>query len=151
MANKGSKKTTPAAAEAPTSSCLLLCDDVLVSYRGGKCTIQGVIDRIRVSALPAEIGPFVAYVRLSNVYRRQRLFFDLMCLSTNEKVLRINAISPKASNPLMTHTLVIPLPRFAVTDAGRYSFTASHGGAPFAQSLVVIETPQPTAAGDSDE
>jgi hypothetical protein len=136
MPRKKAGKTT---AEAPTLSCLLICDDVLMSVAGAKHMLHGVIDRIVVTELPAQIGPCVAYVRLSNVYSNQHIVLSFCRASTDEEVFRFDAKSPGKSDPLGTHTLILKIPGFAVEQPGRYIFSASHGGMPFAQSPITIQ------------
>ncbi|HMO25296.1 MAG TPA: hypothetical protein PKB10_03425 [Tepidisphaeraceae bacterium] len=136
---KGSKKRQ---AEAPTSDCILLCEDVLESKGRGKHMLQGVINIITVQNLPAVIGPLVAYVRMRNVYSRQRLHFSLGLLEKEQdgEILSFDLDSPDNSDPLGQHTLIIAVPPFPVEQEGRYVFTASHNGEAFAQTIFALRS-----------
>src|SRR5438552_10287125 len=73
MAKRKKKSAAKLATEPPTCNCLLLCDDVLVSRRKNKHTLQGVIGAIGVRQFPAVLGVYVAYLRVSNVYGSQKI------------------------------------------------------------------------------
>jgi hypothetical protein len=146
------KRSTRASSEPPTSSCLLICDDVLQSTATGKRIFHGIIDLIVVSSMPADIGPFAAYIRLSNVYGSQRILINLINAATDQEVFRFEAQSPVQSDPLATHTLILRIERFAVCEPGRYIFSASHAGVPFAQSPIIIRTAETEIpAGEREE
>ncbi len=106
--------------------------------------IQGVIDGLRVRDLPTIVGPFAAYIRLSNVYGGQAIVFDLVDAATDEELFRITATSQGKADPLKTHTLVLAIPPFEVRTAGRYHFRASPpDGVPFVESLIEISRVDP--------
>lgn len=134
------KKATKGAVEAPTSSCLLICDDVLVSQGHNKHILNGVVGQIIVPKTPTALGPFVAYIRLSNVYGGQEI---KLCFSSageeEEEVFSVVAKSPAQSDPLQTHTIILRIPQFEINEIGRYIFSATHGGVPFAQCPIEIE------------
>jgi len=134
------RKRRKLAGEAPTSSCLMICDDVLMSVGRDKHTLHGVINGIVIPELPAVIGPYVAYIRLSNVYGGSEILISFCTADSDEEIFRLDAKAPDKSDPLQTHTLIIRIPAFAVEAAGRYIFSASHGGVPFAQSPIEIST-----------
>jgi len=136
MAKARKKKRSEA--ESPTSDCLLICDDVLVSHGKDKHFLQGIIGTIIVRSLPATIGGYVAYVRLTNVYPSQSISLTFEDADSNEELFRFNANLPQKSDPLGVYTLVLKIPPFGVTHPGRYIFCARHGGVPFAQSPIRI-------------
>ncbi len=92
--------------EAPTSSCLLLCDDVLVSQGRQKHFLQGIIGVVGVTQLPAVIGGYVAYVRLSNVYASQKVTINFEEADTQEVLFEFEVGFPEKGDPLGVYTLV---------------------------------------------
>lgn len=139
MAKKRTRRTRKEV-EPPTSSCLLICDDVLISAGRDKHTLHGVIGTIVVLECPARVGPYVAYVRLSNVYSKQEIELIFRKADDDEMVFSFKAKSPASSNPLHTHTLIVKIPQFEIPSAGRYIFTAEHGGVEFAQSRFEVKS-----------
>lgn len=127
----------------PTINCLLLCDDVLISQGKGKHFLQGVIGAIGVVNLPAMIGGYVAYVRFSNVHGEQKVKLSFEPAAGGESLFEIEANFSSQSDPLGIYTLVIPVPPFLIAEAGRFMFTASHGGVPLAQSPIEIKSVRP--------
>lgn len=134
-------KATKGTAEAPTSSCLLLCDDVLMSVGKSKSILQGVVDYIAVPSVPAVVGPYVAYVRLSNVYAHAEIVLRFCHVDSDDEVFSLNARAPEGSNPLGTHTLILRLPPFPVSEVGKHTLQALHGGIAFAESPIMIVIP----------
>lgn len=135
------RKKTRSSAEAPTCNCLLLCDDVLISQGKNKHSLMGIIGCIGARELPATLGGYVAYVRLSNLYGSQKVVLKFEHAETEEVVFQINAEFPPKSDPLGVYTLVLPIPLFVVRHPGRYLFTAVHDGVPFAFSPIEIKVP----------
>lgn len=129
--------------ETPTCNCALLCDDVLVSHGHGKHTLSGIIGMIVVRALPAALGPYVTYVRISNVYGDQKVTVNLEHADTFEAVFEFEATLPQPADPLGVYTLMVRIPPFSVSEAGRYMFNAKSGGVPLAQSPIMIQVAQP--------
>jgi hypothetical protein len=113
-----------------------------MSQGKGKHFLQGIIGAIGVPELPAIIGGFVAYVRLSNVYTGQnvKLTFEN---AQGEALFEISPPFPSQADPLGVHTLIIGIPPFPISEAGRYMFVANHGGIPIASSPVAIRVAQP--------
>ena len=137
------KRRRKKGAVAPTVNCLLLCDDVLVSRGKDKHFLHGVIGGIGVASLPAPLGGYVAYVRFSNVHGEQKVRLTFEHAGDGESLFEIEASFPAQSDPLGVYTLVIPVPPFEIREAGRYMFTASHGGVPLAQSPIEIRLARP--------
>jgi hypothetical protein len=136
------KKKPKSGVESPTSSCVLLCDDVFVSTGKGKHTLSGIIGGVGVSSFPATLGGYVAYVRLSNVYSGgQKILLKLSAADTDQTLMEREEKLPHDSDPLGVYTLVIPVPAFRVTVGGRYIFGAYHNGVPIAVSPIIIQGP----------
>lgn len=140
MAKRRPKKTT-AVPEAPTCNCLLLCDDVILSQGKNKHFLQGIIGIIGVRELPATVGGFVAYIRISNVYGSPQITINLINAASDEAILELRVPLPEGNDPLGVYTLVVPIPPFQVRESGRYMFNAICGGIPIAQSPIMIVTP----------
>jgi hypothetical protein len=132
------KRVQPSEAEPPTSSCLLICEDILVSPSRDKHYLQGVISKIVVPKFPAMIGPLAAYVRLSNIYGSQQIEISFTSGEYEKPIFSFVAISPPSSNPLETQTIMLGLPVIKLKKTGRYLFSASHGGVPFATTTVEV-------------
>jgi hypothetical protein len=139
MARKKVKKN--GGVEAPTSSCILLCDDVLISQGRNKHVLQGIIGVIGVATLPAVLGGYVAYIRLSNVYGSQQVTVQLEDAETSGVLFAFDAAFPAQSDPLGVYTLVVPIRPFAVEKVGRYLFSVIYGGVPIASTPVLIIQP----------
>jgi hypothetical protein len=138
MAKRRRKK---AGGEAPTSDCVLLCDDVLISQGTGKHSLLGVIGGITVAGFPAVLGGYMAYARFSNVYAGQKITLKLISASTEESLLETEISFPAQSEPLGVYTVVTKVPHFIAREPGRYLFGAYHDGIPVATSPIVIVGP----------
>jgi hypothetical protein len=141
------KKVQPSEAEPPTSSCLLICEDILVSPSRDKHYLQGVISKIVVPKLPVTIGPLAAYVRLSNVYGSQQIEIAFSGGGEDKPIFSFVATSPPSSNPLETQTIMLGLPVIKLKKPGRHVFSASHGGVPFATTNVEVILPEKKKKG----
>jgi hypothetical protein len=117
---------------------LLLCDDVLISQGKQKHFLNGIIGLIGVKELPATIGGFVAYVRVSNVHGEQSISLVFEHSNGGNPLFSVDVGLPSQSDPLGVYTLVIPIPPFAVLEAGRYMFSVMHGGIPITQSPIEV-------------
>ncbi len=127
--------------EAPTCNCILLCDDVLVSQAKGKHMLNGIIGVILVGGVPAILGGYVAYIRLSNVYGPQLVTVNLKLARTDDTIFEFDVKLPKEADPLGVYTLVVPIPLFQVAELGRYTFTAWSNQLPLAQTPIMIQGP----------
>ena len=125
---------------------MLLCDDVLVSRRKNKHTLQGVIGAIGVRQFPAVLGVYVAYLRVSNVYGSQKITVRFEKTRTDQTVFEFEAQLPDQQDPLGVYTLAVDVPPFAVDEAGRYMLSALSDNLPLAQSPIIIQGP----AGSED-
>ena len=127
--------------EAPTCNCALLCDDVVESKGKGKHTLMGIIGAIFVPQFPANLGVFVAYVRLSNVYGAQKVTIGLDHAASNAKIFEAEVELPDIQDPLGVYTLVMPIRPFRIEQPGRYLFSVKSAGVPLAQSPILIQGP----------
>ena len=125
--------------EAPTSDCLLLCDDVLISQGKNKHSLMGVIGGIGVTEFPAVLAGYVAYARFSNVYSGSKVEISLISADTEEPLFKARAEFPAQSDPLGVYTLVIQIKPFRVPAPGRYLFGAYHDGVAIATSPIIIQ------------
>ncbi|HBS30113.1 MAG TPA: hypothetical protein DEB06_11855 [Phycisphaerales bacterium] len=142
MAKRSSrKKSRRGAAEAPLCNCALLCDDVVISQGRGKHSLDGVIGSIFVPRLPAVLGGYVTYIRLTNIYRNQKVTVSLDHADSEQSVFEFEATLPPHSDPLGICTLIVPIRPFGVTVAGRYIFSVKSNRVPLAQSPISIQTP----------
>lgn len=115
---------------------------MLISIAKGKHLLQGIVDRVNVEKLPATLGPYVAYVKLSNVHGAQHIEMNFCNAASEEVLFTFGATSPPENDPLAAHTLILPIPPFVVKKAGRYIFRASHAGIPFATNAIVVAVPE---------
>lgn len=134
------------APEMPTCNCVLLCDDVVTSAHG-KHNLIGVIGTIAVPRVPALIGGYVTYVRLSNLYPRQSAHIELERTEDRVVIFRFE-VRLEQADPLGVYTLVAVVPPFPVERTGRYMFQAVAGGIPLAQSPIQIVSVGRPGAGD---
>jgi hypothetical protein len=145
MAKRVRRKTRSAV--PPTCNCLLLCDEVLIGQAKPKHYLQGIIGLIGVKEVPAVIGRFVAYVRISNVHGEQKISLVFEPAKGGDSLFTVEVGLPSQADPLGVYTLVIPVPPFVVPEAGRYMFSAYHAGIPITQSPIEIRT----ATSDAQE
>lgn len=122
--------------DLPTCNCALLCEDVLMSAARGKHILHGIVNLVVVASLPATVGPFVSYVRVSNVYGTQELTIRLVS-GTDRVVFELRA-QLKSPDPLGLYNLVVPIPPFGITEAGRHMFSVLAGGEVLAQSPILV-------------
>lgn len=123
---------------APTCSCLLLCEDVVVSHGSDKHMLQGVIGQIAVPTLPATIGGYVVYIRLSNVHAKQTVRVKFEHADTGEVLWELAAEVINQLDPLQVHTLIARLGAAKVEHSGRYILSTNFDGVPLAQTPVLI-------------
>ena len=138
---KRRKKVAKGHSEPPTSDCLLLCDDVLISQGKNKHSLMGVIGGIGVGGFPAVLHGYVAYARFSNVYSGQQIAIRFSSAASDEILFEATAEFPEQSDPLGVYTLVIPIQPFVVREEGRYLFGAYHNDVPVAASPIQIQGP----------
>lgn len=138
------KKSLP---EAPTCNCVLLCDEVTQSAKG-KHSLHGVIGIIAAPTIPAWIGGYVTYVRISNVYGLQTVRISLDRADDGVEVMAFD-VQLNPPDPLGVHTIVAVLPPFKVDQPGRYLFEAKSGQLALASSPIqIVQARQP---GEEDE
>lgn len=131
---------------SPTCSCLLLCEDVIVSHGKDKHTLTGIIGAMAAPRFPAVLGNFVAYVRVSNVHLQQSVVVSFEA-PDGSTCWEIEAEFVNANLPLDVYTLVARIPPFQARNPGRYMLKAAHAGVPLAhtpiqvQSLIVPQEP----------
>jgi hypothetical protein len=134
----GGGREGDALTEAPTCSCLLLCDDVLIYTAQDKHVLQGVIGSFGLPAVPAMAGNFVAYLRVSNVYPSQRLSVRFENAASGEILFEFEAQFVAEKDPLEVHTLVSRIYPFEVKEFGRHILSAVYNGMPVAQTPVYV-------------
>lgn len=134
--------------ETPTCNCVLLCDDVHMSARG-KHTLVGIIGLVAVPRLPAIVGGFVAYVRLSNIYGTQRVRISLEDPRASTPAFEFDA-PLQQRDPLGVYTVIAPIPPFAVQSAGRYAFQVESRGEILAQSPIEFVQAREQALPEGD-
>lgn len=154
MAKKKSKKAVPptpavSPTEPPMCSCLLLCDDVVVTHaKGGKHHLQGIIGGIGLP-LPATAGNHVVYLRLTNVYPNAHVVVSFQHEADNVPVWQFRAEFVPKSQPLDVNTMIVNVPPFRLTKAGRYHLQATYQEVPIATVPIIVHDLTP-AKGDGD-
>jgi len=132
------RKSKSAGLESPTSDCVLLCDDVLISQGKQKHNLIGIIGTIGVMGFPAAIGGYVAYARFRNVYKGKKVSLKFTSASNDESLFELEIPFPEQSNPLGVYTIVVPIAPFVVKEAGNYLFGAYDNGIPIAVSPINV-------------
>ncbi len=133
-------KRTSSRAKSParvTCSCLVLCDEVVQTHARDKHTLQGIIGAMVAPSIQPIAGPFVAYLRLSNVHSDERVTVALESPS-GEKVWEFEAQLLNRNDPLAVHTLIARIGQFRLPASGRHMLVASHDGVPVAQSPIEV-------------
>ncbi|GEM_PF-6577295 len=138
-----SKRNVKAKTHAPTCSCLLLCDDVVVTHAHDKHNLMGIVGSIFVRELPGHVGGFVAYARTSDLHGTEEVELVIRRPSDNEPVMKIRATF-QSDTPLNVQTLVARVPPLLVEEAGRYMFSAESNGSILAQTPINVIVPQET-------
>lgn len=125
----------------PTCSCLVLCDDVVVSHAFGKHQLSGIIGAMNVPFVPHPVPGGVVYVRVSNVHGNEQLTVRLVRADNDhEPIWEIQAEIVNRNEPLDVHTLVARVPAFEVQSAGRYLLEARHMGVPICTVPIQVNT-----------
>jgi len=138
MAKK--RKKPGGATEAATCHCLLLCQDFVEWKATGRHELHNIVGTLLAKEFPAVFGPFIVYIRLSNVYGEQLVNFSLQNADTEEKLIEFTARTHPQANPLGVVTTVVPIPPFEIRTPGRYILEASHSGIPIAVSPIDVST-----------
>lgn len=142
----------PKVSDGAVCSCIILCEDAAMTVASGKHNLYGVIGSINVPAFPAMVGPFAAYVRISEVMRDQKFALSLERADNNEPVIKFETNLPVPADPLGVVTLVIPVPQFRLELPGRYLFILRADGHSLTYCPVVVTGPAvPTSEEDSRE
>ncbi|HZK82045.1 MAG TPA: hypothetical protein VFC46_13280 [Humisphaera sp.] len=114
--------------------CLLICEDVLSNYSKSRQVIYGVVDNIVARSMPAEVGPFSAYIRTGSGVRDGTIILSISNAEKDEEILKFEAAIPDGD----VRALVLKIPVFTVTEPGPYVFQATCKGRPFAEAPVRI-------------
>lgn len=138
---KRKKKATKNTSEAPTSSCLLLCEDVTVSLRNNLHTLHGVVSEMFVPRVPTMSGVGVAYIRFSNVYANQQIVLTIEHAETQKRVYIFPTQAPPDSDPLGNIVIILRIPPFEISHSGRYIFSANHNDISFAECVITVRAP----------
>ena len=125
--------------ESPTCNCLLLCQDVTESKATGKRVLHGIIEVIRATNFPVTVGPFVGFMRLSNVYGQQEVRVSFERAETGESLFEFVATTHPKADPLGVVTSVVPIMPFTIDEPGRYIFSATHDALEIASSPVFFQ------------
>lgn len=144
MAKKPPASTRRAPSVSPTCSCLVLCDDVVVSHGRDKHRLEGIIGAMNVPFVPHPVAGGVVYARVSNVHQNQRLTVTLVRADDDHQPLwEIEAEIVNRNEPLDVYTLMARVPPFMVKHAGRYLLEARHKGIPIASVPIMIRAAFP--------
>jgi hypothetical protein len=138
---KRKKKATRHTSESPTSSCLLLCEDVIVKYGQQRHFLEGIVSEMYTPSLPLQTGPSVAYIRMSNVYPNQKITLRFAHLETEDVVFELYVQAPPNSDPLKNQNIIAPIRPFMIHHSGRYIFSAMHNEVAFAECMIEVVTP----------
>lgn len=145
MAKKSASHRRTTSEVLPTCSCLVLCDDVIISHGRDKHRLEGIIGAIGVPFVPHPVPGGVVYVRVSNVHQQQRLTVTFSHADDDHKRLwEIEAEIVNQNQPLDVHTLVARVPPFIATKAGRYLLQVHHKGEAIATVPVTIRAAFPS-------
>ena len=146
MAKKPTKPKQPGPSVSPTCSCLVLCEDVVISHRLDRHNLQGIIGSIVLPNVPHLAPPGVIYVRVSNVHSNQKIRVAMLFADDGDEPLwEIEAEIVNRNQPLHVHTLVAKIPPFTIGKPGRYVLEARYDGVPMATTPinVVALSPHP--------
>jgi hypothetical protein len=125
---------------SPTCSCLVLCDDVIISHGRDKHQLNGIIGAMAVPFVPSVATAGVVYVRVSNVHQHQKITVRLVRADDDHEPLwAIEAEIINQNKPLDVHTLVAKVPPFLVKQAGRHVLEAMYDGVQIASVPIMIQ------------
>ena len=109
-----------AEAPVPTVLAMLLCDQIITDATSKKKTLVGIFDRIVVSAMPAKIGNFYLYARITDAEGGYTLSIRIVRLA-DEKIMVYAETEEKAvKDRLAFADLAVAIPPFGIDQAGRY-------------------------------
>jgi hypothetical protein len=139
MAKKTRTSSRRGPSVSPTCSCLVLCDDVVVSHARDKHQLSGIIGAMAVPFVPSVAQAGVVYVRVSNVHQNQKITVRLVRADDDHEPLwAIEAEIVNLNTPLDVHTLVAKVPPFLVKQAGRHVLEAVYHGVAIASVPIMI-------------
>lgn len=140
MSKRPSKPKSRRPSLPPSCSCILWCDDVVVSHGHDKHRLEGIIGAISVPLVPVNIQGGVIYLRLSNVRNNQSLKVALAPADDRREPLWEAEIEiPSQNDPHAVRTLVARVPSFRVSEIGVYMLEARYDGVPIAQTPILIK------------
>ncbi len=144
MSKKAATPKRGGSSGTPTCSCLVLCDDVVISHGRDKHRLEGIIGSMNVPFVPHPIAGSVVYVRISNVHQHEKVSVSLVRADDNQPLWVIEAEIVNLNEPLNVHTLVAKVPPFMVDKAGRHLLEAKHKGVPIASVPIMIQAAFPS-------
>ena len=106
----------------PRCKALLLCDQVLVEAGTGKISLIGIFDRVGVGGFPAAVGPFNAYVQMTDGVGRYEVFVEVHDLSGGLVLARAQAGNLEFKEPTDKVNFRIAMPRWQARHGGAYDF-----------------------------
>jgi hypothetical protein len=131
----------------PRCKALLLCDQVLVEAGTGKTSLVGIFDRVGVTAFPAAVGPFNAFVQLTDGVGRYQVFVEVHDLSDGLVLARAQAAEVEFREPTDRINCRIAMPRWQARHGGAYDFVVLAGEQEVErQRFEVSTTPKPKGA-----
>lgn len=109
----------------PILQALVLADHVYIDQKTGKKVIAGTFNHFVADEFPTAITrPKFAFLSLTDIRGKIAVALELLDLSSDHVVLRIEGLEVEANDPLETVEMVVEIPQIPLPHAGVYAFEA---------------------------
>src|SRR3990172_6809166 len=106
----------------PAIRAILMCDTVIQEAGTGKKTLVGVFDRFVFPNVPAQIGGFTFFARITDLNGSYSFRIDVVDLREDKKLARIETNEFTHDDPLGSMDLVLPIPPIRFINFGKHEF-----------------------------
>jgi hypothetical protein len=106
----------------PRCKAILLCDKILVEAGTGKISLVGIFDRVGVAGFPAAVGPFNAFLQMTDGVGRYEVFVEVHDLSDGLVLARTQSGMLEFKEPTDKINFQIAMPRWQARHGGAYDF-----------------------------
>jgi hypothetical protein len=125
----------------------LLCDQIIVEASTGKISLVGIFDRVGVAAFPAAVGPFHAFVQMTDGIGSYEVFVEVHDLADGLVLARAQAGMLEFKEPTDKINFRILMPRWQARHGGPYDFVVlADDQAVERQRFEVLPMPTPKEA-----
>src|SRR5437764_669259 len=112
----------------PKCKAILLCDVVIIDAMTGKTSIIGVFDGFNLAQFPGNIGPFNAFLQLTDGIGKYRITVEVHDLREDKVLARAEIAEMEFQDRATKGNLLIPVPPLPLQHEGVYDFVVLADG-----------------------